>query len=363
MAQIPFPALCAVVTAPTLAELRARRDEAAREADLVELRLDTVADPDVAGALQGRTRPGHRDLPGGVGGRVLRGHRRGAAGAARAGVARRRRLCRHRVCRLAPRRLGAADRRRAARRLEPRLHRHAGGPGGALPRDGRHRRRGREAGGDRHGPGRLRAAAGVSSDGPAAPGRAGDGRRRAWSRGCCRSDSSRPGPTPGDGVAPGQMPPRAAARGVPLRRGRRRRRALRHRRQPGRPLGLAGHAQRRAPRRPAATRCTCRCRRPMPPTCWRLPRRSTCAAPASRCPSRWTCSRTATPDALARRVGAVNTLARSDGTLAWIQHRRARAARAAGRTPRRDGPARDHPRRRRRGARRRHRAVATPGRA
>lgn len=57
MAQIPFPALCAVVTAPTLAQLRARRDLAAREADLVELRLDTVADPDVAGALQGRTGP------------------------------------------------------------------------------------------------------------------------------------------------------------------------------------------------------------------------------------------------------------------------------------------------------------------
>jgi 3-dehydroquinate dehydratase/shikimate dehydrogenase len=57
MAQIPFPALCAVVTAPTMAELRARRDEAAGEADLVELRLDTVEDPDVAGALQGRRGP------------------------------------------------------------------------------------------------------------------------------------------------------------------------------------------------------------------------------------------------------------------------------------------------------------------
>lgn len=57
MAQIPFPALCAVVTAPTLAQLRARRDEAAMEADLVELRLDTVADPDVAGALLGRRGP------------------------------------------------------------------------------------------------------------------------------------------------------------------------------------------------------------------------------------------------------------------------------------------------------------------
>jgi len=49
--------LCVTVTAPTLAELRARRDAAAREADMVELRLDTVADPDPDGALAGRTGP------------------------------------------------------------------------------------------------------------------------------------------------------------------------------------------------------------------------------------------------------------------------------------------------------------------
>jgi 3-dehydroquinate dehydratase/shikimate dehydrogenase len=48
--------LCATVTASTMAELRAARDRAV-DADLVELRLDTVADPDVAGALQGRRRP------------------------------------------------------------------------------------------------------------------------------------------------------------------------------------------------------------------------------------------------------------------------------------------------------------------
>src|SRR5690242_1514332 len=48
--------LCVTVTAPTTAELRRRRDRVA-DADLVELRLDSVADPDVAGALAGRTRP------------------------------------------------------------------------------------------------------------------------------------------------------------------------------------------------------------------------------------------------------------------------------------------------------------------
>lgn len=44
------------VTAPTTAELRRERD-AVEEADLVELRLDTVSDPSVAGALAGRRRP------------------------------------------------------------------------------------------------------------------------------------------------------------------------------------------------------------------------------------------------------------------------------------------------------------------
>jgi 3-dehydroquinate dehydratase/shikimate dehydrogenase len=53
------PQLCATVTAETTVELRARRDEAscADGADLVELRLDTVRDLDLEGALAGRTRP------------------------------------------------------------------------------------------------------------------------------------------------------------------------------------------------------------------------------------------------------------------------------------------------------------------
>src|SRR4051812_39050785 len=53
---MPEPLLCVTVTAPTMAELRRRRDEIA-DADLIELRLDTVSDPDVAGALAGRRRP------------------------------------------------------------------------------------------------------------------------------------------------------------------------------------------------------------------------------------------------------------------------------------------------------------------
>ncbi len=48
--------ICETVTASSMAELRAARDRATA-ADLVELRLDGVADASVAGALDGRARP------------------------------------------------------------------------------------------------------------------------------------------------------------------------------------------------------------------------------------------------------------------------------------------------------------------
>lgn len=48
--------VCETVTAGSMAELRAARD-AAKHVDLVELRLDGVADLDVAGALAGRKKP------------------------------------------------------------------------------------------------------------------------------------------------------------------------------------------------------------------------------------------------------------------------------------------------------------------
>jgi 3-dehydroquinate dehydratase/shikimate dehydrogenase len=53
---MPKPLLCVTVTAPTMAELCRRRDEV-DDADLIELRLDTVSDPSVAAALAGRRRP------------------------------------------------------------------------------------------------------------------------------------------------------------------------------------------------------------------------------------------------------------------------------------------------------------------
>ncbi len=48
--------LCATVIAATTAELRARRDQPT-DAELVELRLDTVSDPSAAAALAGRRKP------------------------------------------------------------------------------------------------------------------------------------------------------------------------------------------------------------------------------------------------------------------------------------------------------------------
>ena len=50
------PKLCVTVTAATTAELCARRDQVVH-ADLIELRLDSVRDPDAAAALAGRRTP------------------------------------------------------------------------------------------------------------------------------------------------------------------------------------------------------------------------------------------------------------------------------------------------------------------
>ncbi|MDP7479023.1 MAG: hypothetical protein QGI10_07115, partial [Vicinamibacterales bacterium] len=55
----PGAQLCVTVTADTTAELRAKRDAAsgADGADLVELRLDSVRDLSLEGALADRTCP------------------------------------------------------------------------------------------------------------------------------------------------------------------------------------------------------------------------------------------------------------------------------------------------------------------
>ena len=54
---VPKPLLCVTVLADSTADLRRKRDQAFADADLVELRLDSVRAPDVAGALAGRHGP------------------------------------------------------------------------------------------------------------------------------------------------------------------------------------------------------------------------------------------------------------------------------------------------------------------
>lgn len=49
--------LCVTVTGRTMDEVRRARDAAAASADLVEVRLDGVENPDAAGAIEGRLRP------------------------------------------------------------------------------------------------------------------------------------------------------------------------------------------------------------------------------------------------------------------------------------------------------------------
>src|SRR5688500_4243016 len=53
---MPNSQLCVAVTGRTMSEIRRNRD-AATGADIVEMRLDTVDRPDVAGALEGRQCP------------------------------------------------------------------------------------------------------------------------------------------------------------------------------------------------------------------------------------------------------------------------------------------------------------------
>ena len=65
------PRICVTVGGATMAELRLARD-AVLDADLVELRLDAVRDPDPEKALAGRRAPSHRHMPPALGGRMVR---------------------------------------------------------------------------------------------------------------------------------------------------------------------------------------------------------------------------------------------------------------------------------------------------
>ena len=197
---MPRPLLCATVTATTMAELLQRRD-AVTGADLVELRLDGVADVDVDGALAGRRLPVIATCRAASAGRTVRRRRGDTDRDPRTGLGSRRGVGRRR--RRRRRGPGGAGRRPAHRPLASRLHRRrrrrrvpAGAPA-------RLRRRGREARGHRDDARRAGRSGGARPAARRPQRRAGDGRGRRRLAHPRRSRWAHAGPTPATRWPPG----------------------------------------------------------------------------------------------------------------------------------------------------------------
>ncbi len=132
------PLLVIVASAPTMAELRRRRDAAVLAgADLVELRLDSVADPDVASALAGRKAPVIVTCRPGVGRRSLQGFRSRTSPDSRVRAAARRGVRRRRVQGWLRVRSDCRNRRQADCAVDARLRGSALGPDRARSRHAR----------------------------------------------------------------------------------------------------------------------------------------------------------------------------------------------------------------------------------
>ena len=240
---MPKPLLCVTVTAPNMAELCHRRD-AVTDADLVELRLDTVSDPDAAGALAGRRRPVivtcRPEWEG--------GHFKGSEEERKRILAKRadawRGIRRHRITG-GLRRSRIPCGRPASGAFAPRLHGHAVGSPGPRSGDAINRCRGRQDRGQDRAAQRLR----IAAQSPR-PGRwrarrrpGGDGALRpcdACARRAIRIDVDvcGLGPRGGPGVGSG------AAAGLPVPRPDRCDRDIRPGRVAGRSLRVARDAQR-----------------------------------------------------------------------------------------------------------------------
>ena len=189
------PELCVTVTAPTMADLRRQRD-AVGDADLVELRLDTVRDPSVAGALEGRTRPV-----------VITCRAAWEGGGFTGSEEERRRILSEALesgaeyvdieWRARIRRSGQPG-RAPCRAVVPQLRRHDTRSGRAAAGDARRDRRHRESRGHAAAPGRLRAAAGARRRGFARQPNHRDwyGRLRPGDAPARRRASAPRGPTP-----------------------------------------------------------------------------------------------------------------------------------------------------------------------
>ena len=305
------------------------------DADLVELRLDSVSDPNVAGALAGRRRPVIVTCrPTWEGGRVRRAPRRSGARILRRGARARRRVRRHRVARALRR---SASRRPAAAAIVLSTHDFDGVPAdlaGARAGDAGDRRRGRQ---DRRADGDglsdcvplLDLGAQIGRQGGLVLIGMGDARARhararrpvriAWTY--AGRDRERRAADAG----------RRCSTSTGSARVDRHDRCLRRRRAAGRALGLAGDAQRGV-----------RARRGLDAVYLPLPAadaddfvtlraaRSACKGASVTTPFKVALfERVDEVDAVARRIGAINTIRVDRRPLAGRQHRRERVSRAA----------------------------------
>ena len=318
--------LCVTVTAATTAELRARRDQVA-DADLVELRVDTVRDPDAAAALADRRTPViFTCRPTWEG-----GHFEGSEEE------------RHRILQDA-RQLGAEYvdvewkagftdllTSNSGRGVIVSAHDFDGVPADLTARYAAMRASGAEVV-------KLAVMAGRLTDClPLLSLRKGDARpvvllAMGEAGAPTRILASRFGSAwtyAGDGVAPGQMPARQAAararlppRATPARRSTASsgaRSCIRCRRR----------CTTRRSKRPGSTRCMCRSRPPRTTTSCSLPMRSTFKAPASPRPtSSRPSSQRAQCDSVGRRVGGGEYVEALRGRLGGVQHGWRRLSRA-----------------------------------
>ncbi len=316
------PQLCVTVTGRTMEELRRARD-AASNADLVELRLDSVDRPDALGAIEGRRRPvivTCRAAWEGGGFAGSEEERERILSAAQAGGAEF--IDVEARAEFVP----AITRRRRGRGIVLSMHVFGEPPSDLADRARAMRSTGAEVIKIAIEARRLTDVLMLMD----LAGRPEVATPEATAITCCwrwGSRASRRGSWPrafgnrwtyaGDGDRAGTDAGVQASRRVPVSPHPARRGAVRRRREPDRAFPLAGHAQRglrgagvergvRAARRP-----------PTPTTSSRSRGRPTCAARASRPRSRWRCSgRSTRSTRWPQRVGAVNTLVARDGR--WI---------------------------------------------
>ena len=344
--RVSRPLLCSTVTGATTDALRAARD-AARGADLVEVRLDTASRPRRGGCGGGASLPGARHLPGRLGRRARsRGVRRARERLLTARDRRRRRVRRRRVRGGVPR---PPHRAGAVTRVSCRPTTSAGVPADLFERFAAMRAtrcRHRQGGGDD--PAAQRPVAAVRDRGPAGQPAGRHVLHRRWARrasrrACCPPGSATRGRTRATPWRPGRFPRHACWRSSVSTGARRARRSTGSWGSPS-PTRCRPSSTTRPSRTWGWTRSTCRWRRRTSTTSSPSPGRIGLAGASVTAPFKRDALAAATRvDAtVARRVGAANTVRlRERRAVGSHQHRRGRIPRAA-----RRGGAGRHARRR-----------------